>query len=416
MFCLVNGKCCPPAKFTLVMNLQLLYNFYREDHPIFDNKLQQDAQEMLRYLLTNLHETCMKVLLHPPKFTGTKHLPSIPNAQDTSGTEKSTVPAVIDVELYQENFTKRPVIGMKRKLMGRPSTKGGKFAYKRLSDYYTPVKQQKLSQVKPPSDGGKIKEGVHQTRHLDFVRGTFQGTLAYQMKCFECENYTRRTEEFLDVSVPVVSTSLPGFPAGASPMKSRTQENVHTSSSTVGPCSLSWALSQFALREKLRRDNKYFCDCCGHFVEAERSVLFSHLPSVITVHLNRFTTQIWGLSSSITVNKVSGNIAVPLSLCLKPWCTNDCKNKERIYELFSVVFHSGTSCSSGHYTSCVRAKECVSVAPSEAQIEQDQWLYFDDDLVEYLPQHKLLEMLSPLSNDSCTPYILFYNSTPRECL
>lgn len=394
---------------------------------MFDNKLQQDAQEMLRYLLTNLHETCTSTLQHQPPSSSTKEpLPEF-ISQTINGTVVPTT--VIDVDSYHCagedtcSSSKHPVIGKKRKLLtGKLSnvvpkmlkpTKASKYAAKPLTDFFNPVKKQLLSQEQQLSiDCGTSKETVSsrevKPHKVDFVSAMFQGTLAYQTKCFECENCTRRTEEFLDISVPMTNSSPPGFPPGTSPVKS-VQENGHVrSSSTVGPNSLSWALSQFALREKLRRENKYFCDSCCHFVEAERSMLFSHLPNIVTIHLNRFATQVWGLSSSVTVNKVTGNIAIPLSLCLKPWCTDDCKDRDRIYELFSVVFHSGTSCSSGHYTSCVRAKECLAIAPSGAHIEQDKWLYFDDDLVEYLPQHKLLEMLSPLSNDSCTPYILFY--------
>ena len=101
---------------------------------------------------------------------------------------------------------------------------------------------------------------------------------------------------------------------------------------------------------------------------------------------------------------------IPLSLSFKPWCTNDCSGKDTIYHLFAVVFHSGSSCSSGHYTACVRAEECRQIAPQDAKerFNGNGWIYFDDDQLDYISKSELLEMMSPLSISASTVYILFY--------
>lgn len=373
---------------------------------------------MLRFLLTNLQETFASVT----KYSSSLQL--LKNGNPPHAHQTSSEPCeVIDVDSYCErnNSLHTSANNRKRRLScsdssARKASKvvklSKKMTCKKVTEFFSPVKgksKNEESQLLPVISQKKMQNNSSVIMK-DFITDNFQGQLAYQMRCYECDSYTRRTEPFLDVSVPVTSTAniLPGFPCEPSPRKTPTKS--FFSATDVGPYSLSWALSQFALREKLRGQNKYFCDECGHFVEAERSVLFSHLSSVMTIHLNRFSTQLWGLSSSVTVSKVGGNLAIPLSLSFEPWCTNDCSGKDTIYQLFAVVFHSGSSCSSGHYTACVRGKECRQVAPQDAKerFDGNRWIYFDDDQLDYISQSELLEMMSPLSVSASTVYILFY--------
>ena len=394
---------------------------HREENPLFNNKLQQDAQEMLRFLLTNLQETFASIMKESSSSLQLKDATFPPHAHQSS----SEPYEVIDVDSYCEknNSLHTVALNRKRKLSSsdnsaRKTSKIVKLSKnmtcKKVTEFFSLVKGKSKSEERQPlqvvSNPQKKVQNDSSVKMRDFITDSFQGQLAYQTRCYECDGYTRRTEPFLDVSVPVTSTAniLPGFPSEPSPRKTPTKS--FFSATDVGPYSLSWALSQFALREKLRGDNKYFCDECGHFVEAERSVLFSHLSSVMTIHLNRFSTQLWGLSSAVTVSKVGGNLAIPLSLSFKPWCTSDCSSKDRIYQLFAVVFHSGSSCSSGHYTACIRGKECCQLAPQDAKerFNGNGWIYFDDDQLDYVSQSELLEMMSPLSNSASTVYILFY--------
>ena len=373
--------------------------------------MQQDAQEMLRYTLTSLQETFV---------TATKTMSSLRSYSQPLGCDGGKVESkdqAIDVDEYCLKSSAQVPGSRKRKLLSPASGRKASKVIK-LNKNATACKSKKVTEFFKATHPGKEEESSRKEAPLkdtsnvrDFITDSFQGQLAYQMRCYECDSCTRRTEPFLDVSVPVTSSAdiLPGFPVEASPCKAPPSSSL-LSSTDIGPHSLSWALSQFALREKLRGNNKYFCDECGHFVEAERSVLFSHLSSVMTIHLNRFTTQMWGLSSTVVVNKVGGNLAVPLSLSFKPWCTSDCNGRDRVYQLYAIVFHSGSSCGSGHYTACVRGKECKKVAPKEAEerFGDGGWVYFDDDQLEFISQSELLEMMSPLSSSASTVYILFY--------
>lgn len=346
---------------------------HREDCPAFAGSMQQDAQEMLKFLLSNLQDTALAIPMpHTPRKEEREEVTADAHTLE-NGHDQTSI-----------------VIGRKRKSVKSQCATVAK-ALKplrhspchRLEERYSP--QRSVTSTNDSAAPEKIMNV-----NSDFVTDMFQGTLTFQTRCFECDSYSQRPEDFLDITVPVSSAGLPGALQDVG------------SQTMVGPRSLSWALSQFASRERLQGDNKYWCDQCSHFVEAERSILFSRLPVVLTIHLNRFSAQLWG-NSAVMVTKVGGNLATPLTLSFGPWCTPSCTQRERMYTLFAVVFHSGTTCSSGHYITCARTTE----SRVKGQ-EEDAWVYFDDEHLEWLTQTDLVGMLSPFNTTNCTAYILFY--------
>lgn len=384
---------------------------------------------MLRFLLTSLQTAAQVELQTMPQSTSS----GVMHSCDKDAKRK-------DSEIMIENDTPSSSpcthISRKRSIRREGSQvrkmlkSSAKKSIVKLTDYYDVVGR---SSTKPPLSRSLVKKtGTSENsskrvdcpaerRHLLFITEMFQGELVSQIHCYECDNLTRRAEPFLDVSVPVFCQSLPGFPASSTPINGEPKDNrtdlYHNGNSNkglVGPFSLSWALSQFCYREKLYGENKYSCENCRHLVEAEKTVLFGHLPLVMTIHLNRFATRIsYGMLSSISVRKIGGNIAVPTSLCFSAWCTRDCPGRDKMYHLFAVVFHMGSSCSSGHYTACVRERECQDLFPpfvdsKRAHGESGSWFYFDDEVVEVLTMEEVLDMLSPLTPSSQTAYILFY--------
>ena len=373
-------------------------NLCREEHQVFDNKMQQDAQEMLRFFLTSLHETIQKLITSNAVF------PTLANRQESSH---------VDAQAPVSKLASR-----KRKLLQevQPSPKTvwrRSKCSKKVTDFFCSASPDgsgecHMTNVEESDEPTTSLPLPHE--ELDFVKEMFQGALVSEIRCYECDGRTRRTEAFLDVSLAVSNCSLPGFPANTTPLKGH--DLPPHSASHVGPFSLSWTLSQFCLREKLSGDNKYCCERCGHLTEAERSVMFGRLPSVMTLHLNRFATHnLHGICSGLAVNKVGGNVAIPLSLKFSAWCTEDCVRRDHIYHLIAVVFHTGDSCSSGHYTASVRGKECRGRGTSPALtkwIKTDRhWVCFDDELVQVITQEDLITKLSPLTASSA--YILLYS-------
>lgn len=368
--------------------------------------MQQDAQEMLRYFLTNLHETLLEALSSlPPR----PEAPTSPTMQEGLGKDAINVAASLGKlatrkrKLPQERKDRCKV----SKTLRRKSASSTK-----VTDYFhsaTSVEDEEAVALAVRDH----KPRLSMNEDLDFVKDIFQGELISQTRCYECDSHSRRTEAFLDVSLAVSSPGFPGFPVDDSAIAtphSSSSRTLAREMSFVGPFSLSRVLSQFCLREKLRGDNKYHCEGCGHLAEAERSVMFGRLPLVMTLHLNRFATHSmhWTSSGSLAVNKIGGNVAVPLATQFTAWCTEDCIRRDELYHLIAVVFHTGSSCSTGHYTACVRGKECrVSSSPADWIRADTDWVEFDDELVTLISQEELMDRLSPLT--PTTAYILFYS-------
>ncbi len=405
---------------------------------MFDNKLQHDAQELLRFVLARIQSCAQSRISREDTRTSLSDGRSIDTGLRTSA---PTTRALGD--LGSGTFsTSRKRLALGKSIPIRKQTKLTTKSSKKLTDFFH---RAQATPSQASSTGATILESPNRTacvvnvepsRQKDtlpthepnFIARSFQGELVSQLHCYDCDSLTKRPELFFDVSIPVLSQSLPGFPEGGTPLKMKSDSSGGRGSldgssggAFVGPFSLSWALSQFCYREKLFGDNKYKCENCNHLVEAEKTLLFSCLPRIMTIHLNRFTTHVssYGVMSggAMSVTKIGGNLAVPMSLCLSAWCTHGCANRNAMYHLFAVVFHSGGSCSGGHYTACIRGSMCKRLErvsePGEGvagtdRNEDGSWFYFDDDYVEEVSLEEVLDLLSPLSPAAQTAYILFY--------
>ena len=371
--------------------VDLTVSFLRDSHAMFSGSGQHDAQELLKVLLVGIQEMATSSCADDAQS-------KCPQTDSGCHDERCST------QLPDCKGTSPGLSGCPRKRERLPVTNRRSVKKRRyLSTGHSQHRMTEYLPLKPEPAKSSI---LHSDDALQEVGAAlFQGTLAYRTVCIECENFTQGMESFLDLSVPVVAShGFDCFGQQFSPGEAAAEP-----SAVVGPYSLSWALSQFARRERLRSSNKYWCGHCRHLVEAERSVLFSKLPPILTIHLNRFSMQ--SVSAFSRVGKITGNIATPLSLCLSPWCLSDCSNRFHMYALFAVVFHTGSSCHGGHYTACVRAKSHHSPEVGDKQPAKEGargWLLFDDDRVVPITQAKLLDMLSPLSSSCATAYILFY--------
>lgn len=437
---------CIPAQIRACSFFTLTF---REKHICFAGPSQQDAQEMLRFLLTHLQEAAHSSTSCSVRSPAQQGSPYLPLSDDGGSSSSSTLRKDgIQSDSQTQHTGTSPAaqssgqcrsLGIKNQHSSGQLRRGTKLfkdsagcareqstsngQSRKLTDFYpiaapvAAVSQSAKPHSYPPaaSDGGetnKLLTATQPSLRADFVSSIFQGSLVYQTRCFECDSSSSHSETFFDISVPVLNPGLSGFTP--SHIKEGIPMQLQDANSQVGPYSLSWAISLFASRERLNSDNKYRCSECGCFTEAERRILFSKLPRVMTIHLNRFATQTRGLDSAVTVRKVTGNISIPLTLCFEHWATAKCPRADRMYHLFAVIFHSGSTCTSGHYTACIRADEC---APKAGSCEQDkasttagQWFFFDDEVVEKMRQEQLLNLISPLTVGSNTPYILFYTS------
>ncbi|NWV14970.1 UBP1 hydrolase, partial [Ptilonorhynchus violaceus] len=187
------------------------------------------------------------------------------------------------------------------------------------------------------------KEGT-ELAVFELVEKLFQGQLVLRTRCLECECFTERREDFQDISVPVQEDEL-----------SKTEESSEISPEPKTEMkTLKWAISQFASVERIVGEDKYFCENCHHYTEAERSLLFDKMPEVITIHLKCFAASGLEFDCYGGLSKINTPLLTPLRLSLEEWSTRPTNDT---YGLFAVVMHSGITISSGHYTASVKVTD-----------------------------------------------------------
>lgn len=166
---------------------------------------------------------------------------------------------------------------------------------------------------------------------MNFVKDNFVGVGVMRTKCLECEASTYTKETFTNIDIPILGS----------------QEAEEEESSP------SLFTSQILSSEILRSDNKYWCSECRRLNEAQRSVSYDVLPTVLVLQLKRFTT----VASKTYVSKLTDFIPTPFTLdCFCTECSKPGPGDGRHrYRLYSVILHLGASLASGHYIAYVRA-------------------------------------------------------------
>ncbi|XP_035032785.2 ubiquitin carboxyl-terminal hydrolase 1 isoform X2 [Hippoglossus stenolepis] len=215
------------------------------------------------------------------------------------------------------------------------------------SDEQSP--KEKSCDEKSPQNLAEDETVKHQDG-LDLLERLFQGQLVLRTRCLECESFTERREDFQDISVPVLDEQ-PGSPDDLSEVSPDPKPELRT---------LKWAIGQFASVERIVGEDKYFCETCLHYTEAERSLLFDKTPEVVTIHLKRFSANSLDMDPYAGLSKVNTPLQTPFTLSLEEWCTRP-STKGQQYQLFAVVMHSGVTISSGHYTAYVRMSDLKDV-------------------------------------------------------
>lgn len=384
----------------------------RELNPMYEGYLQHDAQEVLQCILGNVQEACqglkkeMKSLL--------VHEPAAPQASTPDPAEETEGPTGENGKRKSDNevgnakkktkLTKEPapveqrLTRSKRKpVLEKQDDKGdrSKVSADAAPTNHTQHKKSKLGlnwlksskqpsilskfrslgktdnssksspaepqnpDIKPDPDQSKTEQPVqengnckpdkdqdtknsqNETSEFELVEKLFQGQLVLRTRCLECECFTERREDFQDISVPVQENDPPR-PEDSSDVSPDPRLEIKT---------LKWAISQFASVERIVGEDKYFCENCHHYTEAERSLLFDKIPEIVTIHLKCFAANSSEFDCYGGLSKVNTPLLTPLQLSLEEWST---KPSRDIYGLFAVVMHSGVTISSGHYTAYVK--------------------------------------------------------------
>lgn len=194
----------------------------------------------------------------------------------------------------------------------------------------------------------------------------FRGVLKYETTCLKCKNKSGRTEDFMDLNLPIVHPS----DADKDHIKSGGQTSIlEFVTATKRDTDLQFCLDQCCHPEKLNGDNQYYCSMCECKVDAERALTFQKLPPVLNVQLSRYVFD----RKTFMKKKLSDKVLLPLDLSVLARSEERKQGMVRHrYLLCAVMRHKGTSAYSGHYVG--EAMDWLT----------GQWFEFNDEKVAWL--------------------------------
>jgi ubiquitin C-terminal hydrolase len=198
----------------------------------------------------------------------------------------------------------------------------------------------------------------YKERNDSIVTDVFAGQLRSTVVCASCSHVSTVFDPFLDLSLPIPKRS--------------------------GTCSLTECFAEFTAEEKLDGNEKVYCSRCKKHRAATKRLSLYRFPSVLVVHLKRFSFRTFSRS------KITTDVDFPLRLDLSAHVPPRSKLRAQtpIYDLFAVSNHSG-SVSGGHYTANAKCST-EDAAP---------WYTFNDSSVY---------AASAASIKGPSAYVLFY--------
>uniref|UniRef100_A0A672V4P8 Ubiquitin carboxyl-terminal hydrolase n=1 Tax=Strigops habroptila TaxID=2489341 RepID=A0A672V4P8_STRHB len=174
-------------------------------------------------------------------------------------------------------------------------------------------------------------------------------------------------------------------------------------------------INYFLSPERLTAENRYHCEKCASLQDAEKVAELTEGPHYLILTLLRFSFD----PRTMKRKKILDNVSIPVVLKLGFMSV--------VYDLCSVVVHSGISSESGHYY-CY-SRECTDTVPhgqprdgapkpaSDKQLDFEiQWYLFNDTRVSFSSFESVSNVTSFFPKD--TAYVLFYRQRPgrQSCL
>ncbi|TKW42026.1 hypothetical protein SEVIR_1G357000v4 [Setaria viridis] len=182
------------------------------------------------------------------------------------------------------------------------------------------------------------------------VHRIFGGRLRSQVRCTKCSHCSNKFDPFLDLSLEIGNAAT-----------------------------LMKALYNFTEEELLDGGEKHYnCQQCKQKVAAKKRFLIDKAPSVLTIHLKRF-------SPFNPLQKIDKKVDFQTTLNLKPFVSNS-EGMDLKYSLYGVLVHAGWNTQSGHYYCFVRTSSGL-------------WHNLDDNEVRQVREADVLRQKA---------YMLFY--------
>ncbi|CAJ1953284.1 unnamed protein product [Cylindrotheca closterium] len=205
----------------------------------------------------------------------------------------------------------------------------------------------------------------------NLLRRIFQGTTTYQTICMTCGQSSERSENFMDLNLPIVRQEK--TKGNGREMKIKDYFGGKMVDTDVQHC-----LNDYLCAEVLDGDNQYFCSKCSSKQDANRLLKLTALPPVLNVQLSRYVFDL----SQYVKKKLSDKVLLPTTLSVPKR-----DGSEVCYKLCAVMRHQGTSAYAGHYIA--EAMDWVT----------GQWFEFNDEVVKHLPAGPSNSYDSPGTNE-----------------
>lgn len=242
------------------------------------------------------------------------------------------------------------------------------FLINHINDIIAAERQQNSTTNNINKSKGAGENGTtHSSSEPTWVYEIFQGIVTNETRCLNCENVTSNDQNFIDLQVDI-------------------EQNT----------SITHCLRCYSNTETLCSDNKFQCDNCSSYQEAQKRMRVKKLPMILALQLKRFKY----MEQYNKYIKVSHRVVFPLELRLLNTSEDAA---DRLYDLIAVVIHCGSGINRGHYISIVKS--------------HGFWLLFDDDQVDKIDPSTIEDfygLTCDTQKSSETGYILFYQS--RESL
>ncbi|XP_034662328.1 ubiquitin carboxyl-terminal hydrolase 12 [Drosophila subobscura] len=331
----------------------------RKEKEEFDNYMQQDAHEFLNFLINHINEIILAERNAGPTHgngngngkTSGAGASTSQMATSTASKSSSTSNSNSNSNSTSNSTTTNGNSSNSTGSLNAAATTSVLDASGGLTATTTPLVQTNGANSEPT-----------------WVHEIFQGILTSETRCLNCETVSSKDENFFDLQVDVDQNT-----------------------------SITHCLRCFSNTETLCSDNKFKCDNCCSYQEAQKRMRVKKLPMILALHLKRFKY----MEQFNRHIKVSHRVVFPLELRLFN-TSDDAVNPDRLYDLTAVVIHCGSGPNRGHYISIVKS--------------HGLWLLFDDDMVDKIEASTIEDfygLTSDIHKSSETGYILFYQS--RDC-
>ncbi|XP_060627202.2 ubiquitin carboxyl-terminal hydrolase 35 [Anolis sagrei] len=194
-------------------------------------------------------------------------------------------------------------------------------------------------------------------------------------------------------------------------------------------------INYFLSPEMLTAENQYHCENCASLQDAEKLAELTEGPHYLILTLLRFSFDLRAMRR----RKILDNISVPLVLKLPVLVASEERSDAHggghtssytrfasvVYDLCSVVVHSGVSSESGHYYCYARECEDANTKSDSKEASWNdasekppdlaiQWYLFNDTRVSFSSFESVSHVTSFLPKD--TAYLLFYRQRSTQSL